>query len=76
MATGTQATLTGAVRLPSGSIVITGLEGSVLTSGDGGRNVSARRLPSRQGISAALPLSDGDVLLIGEFGVRRSSGSE
>ena len=74
--TGTHATLTGAVRLPSGSIVITGLEGSVLNSKDGGRSVSARRLPSRQGISAALPLADGGLLLIGEFGVRRSSGSE
>ena len=69
--TGTQATLTGAIRLPSGSIVVTGLEGSVLISEDAGRSVSSRRLPSRQGISAALPLSDGGVLLIGEFGVRR-----
>ena len=68
---GTTATLTGAVRLASKSIVVTGLEGSVLTSEDGGRSVSGRRLPSRQGISAALPLADGGVLLIGEFGVRR-----
>ena len=74
--TGTHATLTGAVRLPSGSIVITGLEGSVLTSEDDGRSVSARRLPSREGISAALPLADGGVLLVGEFGVRRSTGGE
>ena len=74
--TGIHATLTGAVRLPSGSIVITGLEGSVLTSEDDGHSVSARRLPSREGISAALPLADGAVLLIGEFGVRRSTGGE
>ena len=73
VATGTQASLTGAVRLPSGAIVITGLDGSVLTSRDGGRSVSARRLPSREGISAALPLADGGVLLVGEFGVRRLS---
>ena len=76
VATGTHATLTGAVRLPSGSIVITGLEGSVLTSEDGGHSVTARRLPSREGISAALPLADDGVLLIGEFGVRRSSLGE
>jgi photosystem II stability/assembly factor-like uncharacterized protein len=69
--TGTQATLTGAIRLPSGSIVITGLEGSVLTSDDGGRSVTVRRLPSREGISSALPLGGGGVLLIGEFGVER-----
>ena len=72
VSTGTNATLTGAVRLPSGAILITGLEGSVLTSGDGGRSVSLRRLPSREGISAAVPLPDGAVpLLIGEFGVQR-----
>ena len=76
VATGTHATLTGAVRLPSGSIVITGLEGSVLTSEDDGHSVSARRLPSREGISAALPLDNEGVLLIGEFGVRRSSRGE
>ena len=51
--------------------MITGLEGSVLISDDGGRSVTVRRLPSRQGISASLPLADGGVLLIGEFGVRR-----
>ncbi len=69
--TGTHALLTGAVRLPSGTIVVTGLEGSVLTSRDEGRSVSTARLPLREGISAALPLADGGVLLIGEFGVRR-----
>ena len=72
--TGIAATLTGAVRLPSGAIAITALEGSVLLSRDRGRSVTARRLPSREGISAALPLADGGVLLIGEFGVRRLDG--
>ena len=71
VATGTQATLTGAIRLPSGSILITGLEGSVLTSNDGGHSVTVRRLPSREGISSALPLASGGVLLLGEFGVER-----
>ena len=71
LATDTQALLTGAARLPSGAIVVTGLEGSVLTSRDEGRSVSTARLPLREGISAALPLADGGVLLIGEFGVRR-----
>ena len=71
LATGTHALLTGAVRLPSGAIVVTGLEGSLLTSRDEGHSVSTARLPLREGISAALPLADGGVLLIGEFGVRR-----
>ena len=47
--TSTNATLTAAVRQPSGQILITGLEGSVLTSRDGGRSVSTRRLPSARG---------------------------
>ena len=71
VATGTQATLTGAIRLPSGKIVMTGLEGSVLTSSDGGLTVQSSNLPTRQGISAALPLGNESVLLIGEFGTRR-----
>ena len=54
--TGTAATLTGAVRLPSGPIAIVGLEGAVLISTDGGRSVTSRGLPSREGVSAALPL--------------------
>ncbi len=69
--TGTNATLTGAARLPSGRVVITGLEGGVLSSRDDGRSVSSRSLPSRDGVSTALPLADGGVLLVGEFGVRR-----
>ena len=65
--------MTDAVRLQSGAMLITGLEGTLLSSRDGGRSVSFTRLPSRQGISTALPLADGGVLLIGEFGVRRLS---
>ena len=75
--TGTNATLTDAVRLPSSDrVLITGLEGALLTSPDGGRSVSFTRLPSRQGISAARILPDGDALLIGEFGVQRLLRSE
>ena len=70
VSTGTNATLTGAIRLPNGVILVTGLEGSVLTSRDGGFSVSSRRLRSREGISAAVPLAGTGALLIGEFGVR------
>ena len=62
---------TDAVRLPSGVVILTGLEGVLLTSRDGGRTVSTTRLTSRQGISSVLALADGTVLLTGEFGVRR-----
>ena len=48
-----------------------GAYGYFLATRDGGRSVSSRGLPSREGLSAALPLADGGVLLIGEFGVRR-----
>ena len=69
--TGTNATLTGAARLPSDRVAITGLEGAVLLSRDAGRSVSPKSLKSRAGVSTALPLADGGVLLVGEFGVRR-----
>ena len=77
VATGTHATLTNAVRAPSGQagqtdrVLIVGLEGTLLVSSDGGRDPTLERLASRQGISAALALAGGDVLLLGEFGVRR-----
>ena len=76
VATGTSTTLTGALRMGPDQVLITGLEGTFLTSRDGGRNVSLGQLASRQGISAALALPDGGVLLLGEFGVRRLPGIE
>lgn len=69
--TGTQSTLTGAFSLSEDLMVFAGLGGILLTSRDGGRSVSSRRLASREGISAVLPLADGDMLLVGEFGIRR-----
>ncbi len=69
--TATTATLTGAAQLQSGALLITGLEGTLLTSTDGGHSVSLEQLPSRQGISTVLPLADGNILLIGEFGALR-----
>ncbi len=73
--TPTEATLTDAVRVKPGLLLVTGLEGALLVSRDGGRSVStepAFRSPaSRQGISTALVLPGGDVLLLGEFGLVR-----
>ena len=82
VATGTRATLTSAVRMPSERtgraerVRIVGLEGTVLASRNGGRDVTLERLASRQGISAALALSGGDMLLLGEFGVRRRRAAD
>ncbi len=73
--TGTKATLTGAVRLKPGLVLVTGLEGTLLVSRDDGRSVSAdaafKPLASRRGISKALALPGGELLLLGEFGTRR-----
>ena len=69
--TGTTATLTSIQHTGSGRIIVTGLDGVLLESRDGGRSVSLQSLPDRSGISGALPLSGGGLLLIGEFGVRR-----
>ena len=79
VSTRTKATLTGALRMRSGLMLVTGLEGALLVSRDGGRSVSSdaafRPLASRLGISKALALTDGRVLLLGEFGVKRLPGA-
>ncbi len=69
--TDTTASLTSVQRTGPREILVTGLEGVLLESRDGGRSVSLRRMPDRAGISAALPLANGQLLLIGDFGVRR-----
>ena len=69
--TDTKAALTSILRVGPEKIIVTGLDGVLLESRDGGRSVSLQRLPDRVGVSGALPLSDGGLLLIGEFGVRR-----
>ena len=78
--TATKATLTGAVRLKPDLLLVTGLEGTMLVSRDGGRSVSAdaafKPLASRQGISKALALSGGGLVLLGEFGARRLPRAE
>ena len=80
VSTRTKATLTGALRLKPGLMLVTGLEGALLVSRDGGRSVSTdaafKPLTSRLGISKALGLRDGRVLLLGEFGARRLPGAE
>ena len=67
--TGTTATLTDLVRVAPDRILITGLAGALLVSPDNGLSTSYRPLPSRQGVATALPVRDGGVVLVGEFGV-------
>ncbi len=78
--TGTKATLTGAVRVKPGLLLVTGLEGTMLVSRDGGRSVSIdagfKPLASRQGISTALTLPGGGLVLLGEFGAKRLPRAE
>lgn len=80
VSTRTKATLTGALLVKPDLLLVTGLEGALLVSRDGGRSVSTdaafRPLTSRLGISKALALPGGRVLLLGEFGARRLPGAE
>lgn len=69
--TQTRATLTNIVELPSGQLVITALEGNLFLSSDQGKSVSDRSLASRLGITSAIPVNDQEILLTGEFGIRR-----
>ena len=73
--TETTATLTSIRQLPSGGILVTGHDGVLLEGADRGRSVSISRVAGRLGITGAMALRGGDLLLIGEFGVRRLSGT-
>ena len=68
--TGVRAMLTDIVRLPSNELLITGLGGTLLVSDSLVNDVSDNSLVTRSGILTALPVMDGDVILLGEFGIR------
>jgi photosystem II stability/assembly factor-like uncharacterized protein len=68
--TGTLATLMAAAEPSAGVVVVAGLAGAVLTSSDGGRTFELRELGSRLATVEALA-HEGEVLLLGEGGVRR-----
>ena len=71
VATGTDVMLTDACRLADGRIIVSGLGGVLLSSGDGGRTFTVHAQPDRRGISAVVAAPDGGVVLVGEFGVRK-----
>ena len=73
---GTSATLAGLTAIAPDRILVAGLAGTLLVSEDGGRTVTARSLPARQGIAAALAAPDGTAFLIGEAGIQPVPGLE
>jgi len=68
--TGTTAMLTDGIRLADGGIIISGLGGTLLISSDGGSTFELRPQPDRRGISAIVDTGDGQLLMVGEFGVK------
>jgi photosystem II stability/assembly factor-like uncharacterized protein len=68
--TGTTALLTDGIHLTDGRIVITGLGGTLLISSDGGSTFELLPQPDRRGISALVEAGDGQLLMVGEFGVK------
>lgn len=74
--TGTIAMLNHGVRLEDGTIVIVGLGGVVLISGDDGRTFELHQQEDRSGIQTVVDAGGGNLLLVGEFGVKVRSLSE
>jgi photosystem II stability/assembly factor-like uncharacterized protein len=69
--TGTVALLTDGLVTKAGPVIVTGLAGTLLLSRDGGESFEIAQQADRQGLATALPLPDGGLVLIGEFGVNR-----
>jgi len=68
--TGTTAMLTDGIRLADGRIAISGLGGTFLISSDGGSTFELLPQPDRRGISSIVEADDGQLLMVGEFGVK------
>lgn len=68
--TGTTAMLTDGIRLADGRIAISGLGGTFLISSDGGSTFELLPQPDRRGISSIVETGYGQLLMVGEFGVK------
>jgi photosystem II stability/assembly factor-like uncharacterized protein len=68
--TGTTAMLTDGIRLADGRIAISGLGGTFLISSDGGSTFGLLPQADRRGISSIVEADDGQLLMVGEFGVK------
>jgi len=71
--TDTVALLSTGVVLSDGTVVVAGLGGTILVSSDGGRSFSRYQQPGRRGIADVIEVGNGDLLMVGEFGVRSAS---
>jgi len=68
-ASGTVALLDDAVPF-DGGVALVGLSGAVLTSHDGGATLVLHQQKDRKGLSAALEVSPGELVVVGEGGAR------
>ena len=68
--TATTALLTDGIRLADGRITISGLGGTLLVSSDDGSTFELLPQPDRRGISSIVEADDGQLLMVGEFGVK------
>jgi photosystem II stability/assembly factor-like uncharacterized protein len=71
LASGATAMLTDGFQRADGTLVLVGLSGTVLTSKDQGASWTLHQQADRKGISAALPLSGDDMVVVGESGAHR-----
>lgn len=67
-----QSLLTG-TELSDGTVVLAGLDGAVAVSRDGGITFTNASLAERMRISAAMPMGDGEWLLLGDQGIQRKT---
>jgi photosystem II stability/assembly factor-like uncharacterized protein len=74
--TGTIGMLNAGVRLADDTIVIVGLSGVILVSSDGGHTFELHQQADRSGMQMVVEAGEGNLLLVGEFGVRLRSLAE
>ena len=72
--TGTVQGLLGGTVLPNGDFLIVGNNGTILRGSPTTGLVQEIRDPEGKGLAAALPMSNGDLLLFGETGVKILAG--
>ncbi|MBE0504612.1 MAG: sialidase [Desulfuromonadales bacterium] len=71
--TGTEASLTDGLLLADGTIVIAGLAGTLLISLDQGQTFFSHQQSDRKGFTALLSAGAGQLVGVGEFGVKQLS---
>jgi photosystem II stability/assembly factor-like uncharacterized protein len=69
--TGTSVLLDSGVRVDERTVVIAGMAGVLLVSRDGGKTFTLTQQDDRKAISAVASSGDGELIVVGEGGVRR-----